>query len=249
MNSIRRIARFFLVWLTLSIPFVLIFSVVQPQKGWALGLMLGVVCFLVVGLLSETWILGLHSLVDYAPRGLKRSIERVEEQLRVQGQLQVKIYRDAAPKALVLRSWGSFGTVLLSQGLVASLTESELRKLLTHCWKHLRHSETVLATMTAYLAQFLMRFSSSSWVHVFYLQAESQAQWEKRKLSPQSILSFLIFYPWFRFFLLLGRKIRHPEAEDVEIAHLTQRRLGRGYPPQVSSLQSTRCIMRARLNT
>ena len=47
----------------------------------------------------------------------------------------------------------------------------------------------------------------------------------------------------------------HPQHISIappQVAHATReglRRLGRGYPPQISSLQSTRGIMRARLDT
>ncbi len=227
MDRINTLVKLFLLYLFVSTPFVLIGTIIDVQAGWSYGLIGGGVILLTLVLMSEKWILASHHLMKFHPRGLKRTIERSEERIGVAGILQVELYSDPSPKALVCKSIGSKGKILLSQGLLSALNENELRNILVHCQKQTIGFEPVLSSMCAVVAQFFLRLSSDSWVHVFYLQAESQAQWQKRNLSPASILSFLVFYPCVRWVLWLGR--RNEFRGDHEIAHLTQRKLGRGW--------------------
>jgi hypothetical protein len=113
---------------------------------------------------------------------------------------EVRAFADPSARALVVRSLGSPGLILLSEGLLGVLTEEELRQLLRESVSRLRSRGMVLQGVCAWLAHGALSCAPRGWVELLF----GKLRWQER-LNPLSAICFLLVLAAARFFVALGR--------------------------------------------
>jgi hypothetical protein len=112
---------------------------------------------------------------------------------------------DPAPSALVVRSLLGRGRILVSQGILALLSEEELRALLGAAVIRCGDRRLPLQSACALLAVTTLSLAPREWVSmVFAGRTPRPERGKKRPLSPVSALRFLAIFPIARVFMKLG---------------------------------------------
>src|SRR4051812_1101870 len=93
----------------------------------------------------------IHGAKGPTPIGLKRSLSRVVARLGGQTP-KIFVFSEVSPCAVVGRRFGGKGTILLSQGTIALLTEDELRAVIEACVHRTRERGIAIKTLAAILA-------------------------------------------------------------------------------------------------
>ena len=148
---------------------------------------------------SERWVLSVYQAKSESPEGVRRSLERVLESMGGSSP-RIQVSADLAVFALVVRSVGSPGTILLSEGILGTLTEEDLRQLLSLSVVRLRSRGMILQALCACLAHLTLSIAPQAWVNLLYGELRSHTQ-----LQPLSALVFASLYSVARFFSWLGR--------------------------------------------
>ncbi len=126
------------------------------------------------------------------------------------------VYPEPAPAALALRSAFGPGIIIVSQGMVGCLTDSEFSSLVDGARARLRTRGIVMASLSAVLLLWLSRFSPQGWLGVL-LQDRPVVRGEGQSLTPLSAVHFIMLYPLTRL-LLGGKKPRSKKrATDVTL--------------------------------
>lgn len=105
---------------------------------------------------------------------------------------QLWIRPSPVPSALVCRSIGRQGAILVSQGLLDRLTEAELRKLLAYCVRRTGRMDTVFRTQGAALAALFMAFLPEEWMLRVWMQTEGPS--EARRIGGATSLFRLLWF-------------------------------------------------------
>lgn len=171
----------------------------------------------IVGFLTERLILRFYPPVTEAPVGLQRTLERVAQIHEVRRVPKIYVFADPSPNALVARSIGGTGTLLISQGMAALLNEAELRAVLTLCLYRNQRIDLVAQTLSATLASGLLRLAPRQWVATLLVGQPSRLD-RKPSLKAVSltVLGFCVFLailPLVRAILSLGGTFRILEVE------------------------------------
>jgi hypothetical protein len=195
--------RLIFISILLMIPPALIGSAILGREGVIVGIILALTGIFVIAIGAEKGIILAHGATIEIPKGLKRSLEKILEEL-YQKKLRILIYPDPTPNALVIRSFGGSGTVLLSQGLVALLNEEEVRSVLRLCLVRIREPGIVFQSFCSLLAVWSLSFAPRLWVNLVFA-GRTLTRIEERLLSPISAIGFLVLFPFARFLLNLGR--------------------------------------------
>lgn len=98
------------------------------------------------------------------------------------------VFPEPTPYVLVARSLGGSGVVLLSQGLLAMLTEREIQSVLRQAALRSSSPGVIFQTFCAISVLTLKRFTPKDW----------------SRLSPLSALRLAWFFPYLVFFQKLG---------------------------------------------
>jgi Zn-dependent protease with chaperone function len=97
-------------------------------------------------------------------------------------------FPDPVPNVFVIRALGGDGAVLLSDGFISILDESELRFVLARAIQHLTSGEIILQSACVFALLMIQRAYST---HV-------------DRLSPFAALKRLLLFPWLRFYSSLA---------------------------------------------
>jgi hypothetical protein len=153
---------------------------------------------------SEYIVARVHRASSVIPDGLHRTLE-----LALSGDIEKQwphllVFSDPSPNALIIRSWGGSGTILVSQGLVALLNEEELRAILQLCVLRLKEPGIAFQSFCFIFALGALSFAPRPWVNLVFT-GRTLPRVEERLLGPCSALGFLVLFPVVRFFLYFGR--------------------------------------------
>jgi Zn-dependent protease with chaperone function len=185
-----------------------VFGAVLFFSFWKAGLFLALVsclafCFFL--LFSEWGIL--RALHGQVPRthGLRNSYEMAyaASGIRLKTRPSLVTFPDPVPNMFVIRAAGGDGIILLSEGFISILDESELRFVLTKAIQHLVTEEVVLQTACIFALLMIQG------------QATATRSQGLRGVLPGSALKNLMLYPWMRFFSSLARAVTRRVGVNV----------------------------------
>ncbi len=186
------------------------FAVAQ-NPGAAAGTLTGLLALLTISFCSERVILRKFSGTRELPMGLAKSLEYGMAGLADLEELRPKlaVFPSSAPNAVVVRELGSPGTLLLSQGLLALLSEPELRSILRLCAVELRSPGIRIRSLSAVLALWVLELAPRNWVETILTGRRIPKPNSKNSLGPFSAMLFLLLFPAARSFLALSRRSSH----------------------------------------
>lgn len=214
MSLASLIRRCLVLLLAISIPFALTGLALGWVRGLVMGVVLGLLLILVAALRAESGLLKAYRVRTEAPAGASRSLERVMECAELTGkQPKIFSFSDPAPQALVVRSPGSVGSILVSEGLLGVLTEDELRHLLLSCVTRLRARGIRFQSLCAWMAHIALEFAPRPWIELLF----GELRWHE-ELGALGALRFVLAYSVARFFVRLGRVFENDAAQGF--AHI-----------------------------
>lgn len=182
--------------------------------GGGVGLFLASGVLLLSALCAERAVKKVCKATDRASPGMARTIELVMRQ-HPAAVPRVLIYPDPFPNALVVRSLGSTGTLFLSQGLIALLTDQELQAILGMCIEALGRPGILLQSFSSTLALWVLSGWPEAWRNLVF---PGRLKWkeQKRILSPLSTLPILVLFPVALVFYRLGH-LQLPEPQSSRL--------------------------------
>lgn len=178
-------------------------AAVGYSLGHVRGLLIAEAAFVLFVFLAafraEKAILKTYRVRSETPEGVGRSLDRV---LSLLGGPEPRVFSfsDPAPQALVVRSPGGPGSILLSEGLLGALTEEELRSLLRAGVLRLRARGACFQSLCAWLAQLSLELAPKAWVELLF----GELRWHE-DLGAVGAVRFLMVYSLSKFFVGLGR--------------------------------------------
>lgn len=153
---------------------------------------------------AETLFLALHRLPKIEDSALQKTLSLVQEESgRQDPPPRILVLRDSSPHVFVARSLFSSGVILMSQVLVSSTTEAEMKLLLNAAIERVARPRVIwLSFLSAQLA-LLLRVLGEGWPRLWLdLQpgyaTESRSETEEGTGVARLIL-FLTFLPWLGF--------------------------------------------------
>jgi len=204
-SVVWRYAKLFLFF---ALPWACAGALLGGKIGFALGVSLGVVVFGVLGLWGERWMERFHAPTQLAggavQESFRRAFERVPRQKRRRTP-RVMVFQDVAPHAFVARQWFSVGTVFLSQGLLASANEAEVRVVFESALKQLSSRGIGVRTMGAVAAALILKLAPHEWVEICFLQRASTVG-----ATPSRTIFFAAILAASRFCLSVSEGGKHP---------------------------------------
>jgi Zn-dependent protease with chaperone function len=168
-----------------------------------------------------------------APPGLTRSFQRVLEESSIpvgQGP-ELWLRQESLSNAFWGRGPGTPGFIVLNQGLVEFLSESELRSVLGILLRRVQRRDSADRTLVAVLLLAWVRRLPATWVQLL-LGARDVRPNQAQTLGPASFIGFLLGYPGLRLLLWLARE-SEPGVVDPDQdreARLASERLAAGLP-------------------
>ncbi len=195
--------RLILLLVAILLPFGLFGLTVGKPAGMALGLLMGIGLLIYWASTAEKTVMESLSDIQAASPGTFHSVSRVtREEL---GVTTPEVYEvaEAAPNALIARFGGGAGRIILTQGLLASISEEELRVVIRALVLRLRSPLLSRQTFCASLAHRLLEWAPKEWTR-FVLAGDSPDVAEPDRLRPLAFLGFLLIYPWARFVIWCG---------------------------------------------
>ena len=198
--------RLILLVLVILFPFGILGLAIGKLMGLMVGLVLGITLFVYWGATAEHAVLsGLRTLKEASP-GTRSSVLRVtHEELGVEAPAVYEV-AEASPNALIARMGGRAGYLVLTQGLLAVLTESELRVVIRVLVMRLRSKLTPQQTFCASLAHRLLKIGPHGWTR-FILVGDAPSALSNPELGPQAFFGFLLLYPCIRFIVWCGSSV------------------------------------------
>ncbi len=181
---------------------------------------------------EERFLRELGPLVQ-APPGLARSFQRVleESSISVTPGPELWLRQESLPNAFWGRGPGTPGFIVLNQGLVEFLSESELRSVLRILLQRVQRRDSVDRTLVTVLLLAWVRRLPGAWAQLL-LGARDVRPSQTHSLGPASFIGFLLGYPGLRLLLWLARESEpEPVASDLDReARLASERLAAGIP-------------------
>lgn len=195
-----------------SLPLVAAGAAVWDLRGAGLGLLLTAGWLLSVASKAEELVLRELSGNTGIPDGLSRTFSLMIRDLRygsgaTEGAAlpELAVYPDPLPNAVVVRSLGKPGLILLSEGLLRNGEEKELRAILRYGVLRSAAPDWVFTSLCAVLAAKVFRKVPQEWARLFYSGRESGAH-QASHLEPGGFLLFSIFFPLLQLLLRSGGK-------------------------------------------
>lgn len=195
----------FRIFLFFYLPSAVFLCVILGGRGVWIGA--GVSGLILFGLLlgSEKLLSQMYQAHLEIPQGLKRSLE-----LAIQGRHgelpQILAFPEPTPHILCARSLGQKGTIFVSQGLLAFLNETELRRVLNLCDLKLQRKEILFQSLCATMVLLLLRISPLSWSQLI-ISSQKIGSKDQKGLTPFSLLVFSLFPPIIQFFRKAGSQM------------------------------------------
>lgn len=177
-----------LLALLASVPAALGYAIAD-QAGAVAGAALGILGFLGFAMLAES---GLARIEKASP---------ISDLMPGSG-LRVLLTPDPSPNLMVARSWLSAGTVMISQGLLASFNESEIQAVMRIASIRARGTGAVLQSMCAMLAAITLKAAPKKWMWK-HLNGSSRDS-DLGAFSAASFIGFLSVWGLARFLVALG---------------------------------------------
>lgn len=109
---------------------------------------------------------------------------------------QLLIYADPLPNALSVRRMAGNGSILLSTGLLAQMSEAELRAVLKANLFCVRQARWAFSSLCACLLFGLLKLAPRTWVDGKRPVRLNESAWVAGY--------FLLLFPWIRFLLKMG---------------------------------------------
>ena len=195
--------RLILLLVAVLLPFGLLGLAIGKPAGMALSLLVGTGMLIYLASTAERTVVQSLADVQVASPGTCHSVNRVtREEL---GVTTPEVYEvaESAPNALIARFGGGAGRIILTQGLLASISEEELRVVIRALVLRLRSPLLSRQTFCASLAHRLLQWAPEGWTR-FVLAGESPSAVDPDRLPPLAFLGFLLIYPWARFLIWCG---------------------------------------------
>jgi hypothetical protein len=203
MQRLIILARLGAIILFLCLPPLWVGAGLFGVRGACCGVITALIGMVIVASLAERSVSRAHFAGKNIPKGLSRTLA-----IAMEGQPgkvpHILIFADPSPNALLIRSLGGRGTILLSQGLIALLSEEELRSVLRLCVSRIREPGIVLQSFCCTLVVWALNFAPYAWVNLVFEGRELSSS-DERFLGPFSALGFLVLFPAVRFFITFGR--------------------------------------------
>lgn len=205
------------------IPLVLVGACLGGLRGAGFGFLIALMAVLVLSFLIELLAIKIQKASSVIPRGLDKSLEFSAVALHKDKSLnqtrlpRLFVFSDPLSYALVVKSLGGNGVLLLSQGLVTSSNEQELRKVLKTCLLELQQSGIVTESFFSIMGLGLFRLIPSPWVR--FLQSG------KPGLSPISLVGLWMFLSMMPLLLSFKRVFRDSRGLPcIGLVYLLRRR-------------------------
>lgn len=216
--------RFLTLPIVLALPFGILFGLFLGLKGMIPAALLVAGFLFYAALRVEKGLIRIFHARDYRSTGIDHSIELAMESAhpRLSRRPRIMSYPDLLPNAIIIRSLGGNGAVLLSQGLLSQLNEEELRSVLSVCLLRLDQPGWVFTSVCSMLAVWTFSIAPRAWTQ---LAISSRSNSEQR-FTALSLLRFLLLFPLANFFVRLATPAQLPRAPDPS-AFIAMRKIDR----------------------
>jgi heat shock protein HtpX len=202
-RAIKRAAVVIAVVATTSLPALAAAgAALGGRRAAVAGALLGLAALLTATLTAESGLMrvyGVSKAASGAENSLRFSLQRVIESVGGPSPAAV-CFKELSPQALLIRGGFGPGVILVSEGLVGSLSEEELRVILTEGVLGLRRRGQTLRTVCVWLAHGLLSLAPVPWVELLF----GELRWHE-DLGVLSALRFTLMYSVARFLLRRGR--------------------------------------------
>ena len=165
---------------------------------------------------SEDGIALAYRALEIKHVGFQRTLDRVIFELGDdrESRPRLLIFRDPAPALLVFRRPGTNGTVLISQGMIPLLNETELRCLVQYAVKRCRDQGITLSTFCSYLSVLIFKWAPLGWARLMFTEGRIVLPSSDTNLGVFTAFRFSMVYFAIRFLSWLGHPPRLIRAED-----------------------------------
>lgn len=169
------------------------------QYEWMVSAWMGAAAVFLLGLYVEPALLKVHRAFNRPPLGLSATLERVALEtpaLKEQDLPSVYVIQDPDRYILIAKGWLGSGMIMLSQSFLASVDEGELRSILKNALLSLQRPGITLISIADLAASLVKRLLPNYRIRT-------------PGISPSEAFWFLAVYPFYRFFLWMGRTRDH----------------------------------------
>ena len=197
-----------ILWLAVSIalPFAALGYLAGHLRGVVIAEGFALTLALAAAIRAEKAFLRIYRVKPEPPASVQRSLDRVLAAMGGRGP-KVFSFSDPAPQALISKGLGSRGSILLSEGLLGTLSEAELREILRASVLRLRSRGASFQTLCAWLTHLAFELAPQSWVGLLF----GELRWHEG-LGALGALRFLAVFSVARFFVDLGRSTGQGDA-------------------------------------
>ncbi len=193
MYRIWTLVRFIYLGTCVSAPFVLFGYFSFGIPGAVFGLASVVIGLTTIALNLEKIVSRAHHAHSLIPPGITRSLELASQGLCSQLPI-IRVFEDPTPTALVVRSLGKPGTLLLSRGLIVLLNEKELRNVIQVGILRLQTPGIIFCSFCSTFSMCLLAIAPKPWVKLLFMTKKPTLT-QEGPFNPFSTLVFLILYP------------------------------------------------------
>lgn len=223
MFQFQIIIRTILLYFVITLPFIGPFLVFLGTKGIWISFALSAALLILVGGLSEKILIHLIYRAKLSTdMGLSHTLKMAQRASGTKSQRlpQIYVFSDPFPEAVHLKSLGSGGAIILSQGFLSILNEQELRFILGSCLKRNDQPGQILRGICSIFCALVIAPAPKSWVKLVF-SGVSLTQLEEFDLSPFSAIGFLILFPMIRLFSRLGDLSFIFKTENMNTSHIS----------------------------
>lgn len=191
--------RLFLLYLLLVFPLALIGWLIG---GFTVGLATGSITTLGLSVLIirlERIFLKLFKIQEEPWAGLAHSIQWASKEMKIP---QPFVFSSPCPDAIIVRTFFSSGTLLISQGLLRLLSEEELRAVLAHCTQRCQNPNLPIQSLSLILATLTLKAAPIKLTQAFLMGNTHSSR--LTGFSRFDFLKFLLTFPLAQVFILLS---------------------------------------------
>lgn len=153
--------------------------------------------FLIFLLSSEALLLSMHELPKVEDLALEKTLKIVDDELNgdkgiLRTPPRILVLRDFSPHLFVARSLFSRGLILVSQVLVSSMTEVEMKELLAVSIRRAQMKKTIWISFLSALLAALLRVVGGAWPRL-WIELRNDAVPAPQDRSKHGVARFLMF--------------------------------------------------------
>jgi heat shock protein HtpX len=202
MYLLKILMRYLHLSIVVSFIPVLLGAAISGFHGMVLGLLFSWIVIVLIALTSEKILPQIFGAQSQVPAGLRRTLDCVLKGTDFK-RPRILIYADSYPNALVVRAITGRGSILVSQGMIALLSDRELREVMKLCLVRLGERTLVFQSLSSIFAICVLSLIPRSWSKLAFGRQISYSK-KETELGPFSTLVFLLLYPVVQFFLSVG---------------------------------------------